>query len=129
MSVIPGPKQITNVITDMKHDEIPLMTERRLAEAKELGAKLARLRVARKIRQVDAAARAGLARSTAALIEKGDPGRTQAQILRYLDAIAPTLSLLALLQESDPSLQALIRAEATRRVRPLSSAGLNELDF
>ena len=129
MSVIPGHKQIKNVITDMKHDEVPLMTARRLTEAKELGAKLARLRVARKIRQVDAAARAGLARSTAALIEKGDPGRTQAQILRYLDAIAPTLSLLALLQESDPSLQALIRAEATRRVRPLSSAGLDELDF
>lgn len=129
MSVIPGHKQIKNVITDMKHDEVPLMTARRLTEAKELGAKLARLRVARKIRQADAAARAGLARSTAALIEKGDPGRTQAQILRYLDAIAPTLSLLALLQESDPSLQALIRAEATRRVRPLSSAGLDELDF
>ena len=129
MSVISDYKQIKNVITDMKHDEVPLMTARRLTEAKELGAKLARLRVARKIRQADAAARAGLARSTAALIEKGDPGRTQAQILRYLDAIAPTLSLLALLQESDPSLQALIRAEATRRVRPLSSAGLNELDF
>lgn len=120
---------IMDYITDMKHDEVPLMTARRLAEARELGAKLARLRVARKIRQVDAAARAGLARSTAALIEKGDPGRTQAQILRYLDAIAPTLSLLALLQESDPSLQALIRAESTRRVRTLSSAGLKDLDF
>jgi len=120
---------INNVITDMKHDEVPLMTARRLAEAKDLGAKLARLRVARKIRQVDAAARAGLARSTAALIEKGDPGRTQAQILRYLDAIAPSLPLLALLQESDPSLQALSLAEATQRVRPLSNAGLKELDF
>lgn len=124
-----GHKSINDVITDMKHDEIPLMTRRRLAEAKELGAKLARLRVARKIRQEDAAARAGLARSTAALIEKGDPGRTQAQILRYLDAIAPSLSLLALLQESDPALKALLHAEATRRVRPLSSAGLKELDF
>lgn len=124
-----GHKSINDVITDMKHDEIPLMTTRRLAEAKELGAKLARLRVARKIRQEDAAARAGLARSTAALIEKGDPGRTQAQILRYLDAIAPSLSLLALLQESDPALKALLHAEATRRVRPLSSAGLKELDF
>lgn len=129
LSVIIYYMSIMDYITDMKHDEVPLMTARRLAEARELGAKLARLRVARKIRQVDAAARAGLARSTAALIEKGDPGRTQAQILRYLDAIAPTLSLLALLQESDPSLQALIRAESTRRVRTLSSAGLKDLDF
>jgi len=129
MSVILIHKNIKDVITDMKYDEAPLMTARRLAEAKDLGEKLARLRVARKIRQVDAAARAGLARSTAALIEKGDPGRTQAQILRYLDAIAPNLTLLALLQESDPSLQALSHAEATRRVRPLSNAGLKELDF
>lgn len=122
-------KNIKDVITDMKHDEVPLMTARRLAEARDLGAKLARLRMARKIRQVDAAARAGLARSTAALIEKGDPGRTLAQVLRYLEAIAPNLTLLALLQESDPSLQALSLAEATRRVRPLSNAGLKELDF
>ena len=120
---------IKDVITDMKHDEVPLMTARRRAEARDLGAKLARLRMARKIRQVDAAARAGLARSTAALIEKGDPGRTLAQVLRYLEAIAPNLTLLALLQESDPSLQALSLAEATRRVRPLSNAGLKELDF
>ena len=85
--------------------------------------------MARRIRQIDAAARAGLARSTAALIEKGDPGRTLAQILRYLEAVAPNLSLLDLLQESDPSLKALIQAEATRRVRLLSSSELKELDF
>lgn len=105
------------------------MTPHRLSEAKEVGTKLARLRVARKIRQIDAASRAGLARSTAALIEKGDPGRTMSQILRYLDAIAPNLSLLALLQESDPSLKALAHAEATQRVRPLSTAELKKLDF
>ncbi|MES2534245.1 MAG: helix-turn-helix transcriptional regulator [Pseudomonadota bacterium] len=113
----------------MKYDEIPLMSSDRLSEAQELGTKLARLRVARKMRQIDAAARAGLARSTVALIEKGDPGRTLAQILRYLNAIAPNLSLLALLQESDPSLKALSHAEATQRVRPLSSAELKKLDF
>jgi DNA-binding XRE family transcriptional regulator len=113
----------------MKYREAPLMSERRLDEARDLGAKLARLRVARKVRQVDAASRAGIARSTAVLIEKGDPGRTLAQILRYLDAIAPGLTLLALLEEGDPSLKALAMAEATQRVRALSGAELKKLDF
>lgn len=116
-------------ITDMKRDESPLLTSARLLEAKELGEKIARLRMARRLRQVDAAARAGLARSTAALIEKGDLGRTQAQILRYLEAIAPGVTLLALLQETDPSLKALSARELTRRVRPMSKEELQKLDF
>jgi transcriptional regulator with XRE-family HTH domain len=101
----------------------------RIEEARDLGEKLARLRMARRLRQADAAARAGLARSTAALIEKGDLSRTQAQILRYLEAIAPGVTLLALLQETDPSLQALSARELTRRVRPLSKDELQKLDF
>ena len=75
------------------------------------------------------AARAGLARSTVVLIEKGDPGRTLGQIFRYLAAISPGLSLAALLLESDPSLVALARAEATQRVRPMSASELHALDF
>lgn len=51
------------------------------------------------------------------LLEKGDLGRTQAQILRYLEAIAPGVSLLSLLKEEDPSLQALAAREATQRVQ------------
>jgi transcriptional regulator with XRE-family HTH domain len=129
MSVLTSYIDFKTVIADMKHNETPLMTARCLSEAKELGAKLARLRMARKIRQVDAAARAGIARSTAALIEKGDPGRTVAQILRYLDAVAPNLSLQALLQENDPSLLALAHLETTQRVRKLSSVELTKLDF
>lgn len=113
----------------MKRDETPLLTPARIQEAHELGEKLARLRVARRLRQADAAARAGLARSTAALIEKGDLSRTQAQILRYLEAIAPGLTLLGLLQEIDPSLKALRAKEITKRVRPLSKSELDELDF
>ena len=113
----------------MKYKEAPLLTQSRLNEAADLGAKLARLRRARKMRQVDVAARAGLSRSTAALLEKGDPGRTVAQILRYLEAMAPGVSLLALLQESDPSLKALAQTEATQRVRPLSAQELTKLDF
>lgn len=113
----------------MKRDETPLLSPARVMEARALGEKLARLRHARRLRQADAAARAGMARSTAALIEKGDLGRTQAQILRYLEAIAPGVTLLALLQESDPSLAALAARERSVRVRPLGQAELEELDF
>ena len=113
----------------MKRNETPLMSPERVAEARSLGEKLARLRMARNLRQADAAARAGIARSTAILIEKGDLSRTTAQILRYLDAIAPGVTLLSLLQENDPSLQALAAREVTRRVRPLSRSELDKLDF
>jgi transcriptional regulator with XRE-family HTH domain len=113
----------------MKRDETPLLSPARQLEAHQLGERLARLRIARQLRQADAAARAGLARSTAALIEKGDLGRTQAQILRYLEAIAPGVSLLQLLQETDPSLSALAARERTQRVRLLNPSELEKLDF
>lgn len=129
MSAITDINAIGNVIPDMKRDETPLLSPTRVMEARELGEKLARLRKARRLRQADAAVRAGLARSTASLIEKGDLSRTQAQILRYLDAIAPGVTLLSLLQESDPSLAALRARELTQRVRPLSKTELDELDF
>lgn len=114
---------------DMKREETALLTPARVQEARDMGEKLARLRIARQLRQADVAARAGMARSTAALIEKGDLSRTQAQVLRYLEAIAPGLPLLAFLQETDPSLRALSAKERTQRVRPLGKAELAKLDF
>jgi transcriptional regulator with XRE-family HTH domain len=129
LSAIADTNSVVAVITDMKRDETPLLSPARLMEARELGEKLARLRKARRLRQADAAARAGMARSTAALIEKGDLSCTQAQILRYLEAIAPGVTLLNLLQESDSSLAALRARELTQRVRQLSKAELEELDF
>jgi len=129
MSPIAVTKTIKFNILDMKRNEQPLMTPERLSEARQLGEKLARLRMARRIRQADAATRAGISRSTAVLLEKGDLGRTQAQILRYLEAIAPGVTLLALLKEDDPSLQALAARETTHRVRELSKAELQRLDF
>jgi transcriptional regulator with XRE-family HTH domain len=113
----------------MKRDETPLLPPQRLAEAREVGEKLARLRIARRILQADAARRAGMSRSTAVLIEQGDIGRTQAQILRYLEAIAPGLPFVALLQEKDPSLQALKAREASQRVRRMTESERKELDF
>lgn len=129
LSAIKDINDVATEIADMKRNETPLLSPARVMEAREIGEKLARLRKARRLRQADAAVRAGLARSTAVLIEKGDLSRTQAQILRYLDAIAPGVTLLSLLQESDPSLAALRASELTQRVRPLSKRELDELDF
>ena len=122
-------KTAQTAITDMKHAEAPLMKATLLEQSRAVGARLARLRVARKLRQADAAVRAGVSRSTAVLIEKGDPGRTLGQVLRYLDAIAPGTTLLSLLQDSDPALLSLAAAERSRRVRQPSPDELADLDF
>lgn len=129
MSVIVGLMRIRTRIADLKRDETPLMTPAQAAETQSIGEKLARLRLARRMRQADAAARAGPPRSTAALIEKGAPGRTLAQALRYLGAVAPSLTLLALRQEEDLALRALAARETTQRARPLSPAEPKDLGF
>lgn len=113
----------------MKHNETLLLSSDRAQDAKILGIQIARLRQSRRLRQADVAVRAGVSRSTAGLIEAGDPRRTLGQVLRYLEAIAPGVSLLDLLQESDPALVALSKAEATKRVRKVSEAELRKLDF
>jgi transcriptional regulator with XRE-family HTH domain len=99
------------------------------AEAKKLGADLARLRIARGIKQDQAALRAGLSRNTAYRLEKGDPGIAMGHILRYLDAIVPGKTLLELLSETDPALAALSAQEQRRRTRELSKRQLDEIDF
>lgn len=100
-----------------------------LHEAIRLGELLARLRIARNIKQEDAALRAGLSRNTAYRIEKGDPGVAFGQILRYLDAIVPGKTLLDFLSETDPALQALSVREKARRARGMTEKELEELDF
>ena len=79
------------------------------AQSQAIGARLARLRIARYISQTDAALRAGLSRNTAYRLEKGDPGVAMGQVLRYIDAIAPGKSLQSVLNEDDPALAALER--------------------
>ena len=98
-------------------------------DSQALGLRLARLRLARRIKQADAALRAGFSRNTAYRLEKGDPGVALGQVLRYLDAIAPGCTLLDLLQESDPALLALQAREQSHRVRDMSATELAELDF
>jgi len=113
----------------MKVNQSAMMTKIQQNECNKLGEALARLRIARKVKQSEAALRAGLSRNTLYRIEKGDPGVAVGQILRYLEAIAPGSTLLDLLSEQDPALIALSAREKTKRVRDMSSQELKELDF
>ena len=133
----PSPKLLvisnTNItaldFTSMKISQSSALPPQLLDQATQIGRRLARLRLARGIKQTDAALRAGLSRNTAYRIECGDPGLAIGQVLRYLDAIAPGSTLLDLLSESDPALAALAARERTQRVRDLSATELDELDF
>lgn len=97
-------------------------------QAQELGARLARLRAAHHVRQSDAAARAGISRSTAGRIESGDPGVAVGQLLRYLNAVSPGLTLAQLLEKEQPAELALQERERTKRVR-LATGDRADLDF
>lgn len=113
----------------MKVAQSAMLSTRQREECARLGAQLARLRTARKVKQADAALRAGLSRNTVYRLEKGEPGVALGQILRYLDAIAPGSTLLDLLAETDPALHSLEARERTRRVRDMTAAELDELRF
>jgi transcriptional regulator with XRE-family HTH domain len=113
----------------MKVSQSTMLSTRQLAECAHLGQLLARLRLARKVKQSDAALRAGLSRNTAYRLEKGDPGLALGQVLRYLEAISPGSTLLDLWFERDPALAALSAREKTQRVRDLTAAEREELDF
>lgn len=111
----------------MKRNETPMLSKKSISETEMLGTRIVVLRQARRMLQADAAARAGMSRSTAVLIEKGDPGRTLAQVMRYIQAIAPGMSLTALLSAPVESLRAPIKP--VQRVRKLSKAELAALNF
>jgi transcriptional regulator with XRE-family HTH domain len=113
----------------MKINQTMVLSPNLASETKKLGAALARLRIARGMKQDQVALRAGLSRNTAYRLEKGDPGIALAQILRYLDAIVPGKTLLELLSESDPALAALSALEQRRRARDLSKREMEEIDF
>ncbi|AUL13945.1 DNA-binding helix-turn-helix protein [Bordetella bronchiseptica E014] len=117
------------MIAVMKRDETPLLPDKRQTETRQLGARIAQMRHALRLRQVDVAARAGVSRSTAVLIEKGDPGRTLAQVLRYIHAMAPEVSLQMLLSGDVPALVALNARQRPQRVRATTKAELRDLDF
>lgn len=116
-------------LTIMKVSQAAVLSPALLLQVQHMGSALARLRTARGVKQADAALRAGISRNTAYRLEHGDPGLAIGQVLRYLDAIAPGSTLLQLLNESDPALTALALREQTQRVRSLSAADLDALNF
>lgn len=122
-------KALGLVFTNMKVTQASMLSPRQIDECKHLGKLLARLRLARKVKQADAALRAGLSRNTAYRLEHGDPGLAMGQVLRYLEAISPSSTLLDLLSQKDPALLALDAREKSQRVRDLSAAERAELDF
>jgi DNA-binding XRE family transcriptional regulator len=71
----------------MKVTQSAVLSPSLAAEAKKLGMAVARLRIARGMKQDEAALRAGLSRNTAYRLEKGEPGIAMGQVLRYLDAL------------------------------------------
>jgi transcriptional regulator with XRE-family HTH domain len=117
------------VLTIMKIKQSSMLSPRQIDECQYLGALLARLRLARKVKQSDAALRAGLSRNTVYRLEHGDPGLAMGQVLRYLEAISPGSTLLDLLSEKDPALLVLGAREKSKRVRDMGAAEREELDF
>ena len=100
-----------------------------LQESRRIGSLIARLRIARNLKQATTAIRAGMSRNTAYRIETGDPGVALGQILKYLDVLVPGMTLKDLLLENNPALVALAVSEKKRRVRDLPLDQLKELDF
>ena len=105
------------------------LAEKQLDQSAEIARCLVSLRIARHVRQSEAALRAGLSRGTAQRIEKGDPGVAIGSLLRYLNAIAPDCTLLQLLNRTDPALITFESRLRPQRVRDLTAAEMKELDF
>lgn len=129
MLVIANINAIARVLTSMKINQAAAIPPHLRAEGERIGQLLARLRVARRVPQAEAAIRAAISRNTAYRIERGDPGVAFGQVLRYLDAIAPGSTLADLLTEADPALIALRARERRQRVRSLTPAELEDLNF
>lgn len=100
----------------MKYDESLRTPEVRLKEAEQIGAQLRTLRIARGMTQSEAAARAGVSRSTAVLLEQGDESRTLSQVLRYLHALEPELTLVGLLTGKSAAMRVFNEAARFQRV-------------
>jgi transcriptional regulator with XRE-family HTH domain len=113
----------------MKITQAVVLSAELATQVQDLGKLAARLRLARGVKQQDAALRAGMSRNSAYRLEKGDPGLAIGQILRYLDAIAPGKTLLDLLSQTDPALVALGSRERKPRVRDMGRAELDDIDF
>ena len=113
----------------MKIDQNLAMPPALKAQLAELGLRLSKARLARRVRQFEAASRAGISRATASLIENGSASVSIGQVVRYLDAIAPGKTLVSLLTVDDPVVLSMEHESLPKRARALSKAELTELDF
>jgi transcriptional regulator with XRE-family HTH domain len=113
----------------MKKDQSQSLTPELLRQLEYIGGCLARLRMETRVRQQDAAMRAGMSRSTAALIERGAPSVAVGQIIRYLDAISPRMNLASLLAGDNLTQQILADKNFPKRARTKSAAELAEFDI
>jgi transcriptional regulator with XRE-family HTH domain len=97
---------------------------------KEMGARLARLRIARHMPQRVAAERAGISRNTLSRIENGDPSVAVGQVLRYFAVMDKSdIFIDALNTEADAAVRGLAAREKTKRARTLSESELKRYDF
>ena len=87
----------------MKIKQALALPDNLVTQLQGVGARISRLRIARRMLQEEAAIRAGMSRSTAVSIEKGSPSVAFGQVIRYLDAVAPGKSLASLLNDLDPA--------------------------
>lgn len=101
----------------MKVSQSAVLPSHLLEQSRRIGHLLARLRLARRVKQADAALRAGLSRNTAYRIEQGDPGLAIGQVLRYLDAIAPGSTLVDLLRSCETCTNACMARRPTMHRR------------
>jgi transcriptional regulator with XRE-family HTH domain len=100
-----------------------------LQELKGIGERIARMRKARRMLQAEAAVRANISRETASRIENGDAAVAIGQIVRYLDVIAPGVSLARLYETQDAALAMLESAEKRQRARKFTPKALKRYDF
>ena len=120
---------VSCLIDNMKIDQNLAMPPALKAQLAELGSRLSKARLARRVRQSEAASRAGISRATASLIENGSASVSIGQVVRYLDAIAPGKTLVSLLTVDDPVVLSMENESLPKRARTLSKAELKELDF
>ncbi|MCW2106473.1 UNVERIFIED_ORG: transcriptional regulator with XRE-family HTH domain [Rahnella aquatilis] len=113
----------------MKRSQSLLVSENLLQQLREMGRLLAESRIARKMTQSEAAVRANLGRNTVSRIENGNTSVAIGQILRYLDAIRPGVTLADLLSGEDNVVHSMNEKIRPQRARALSERELKDYDF
>ncbi len=102
----------------------PLLAE----QLRDMGVRIARMRKARSLLQVEVAIRANISRETASRIENGDASVAIGQVVRYFNVIAPGTALTKL-DMPDSALAMLESSEQRKRARKPSRKALEKYEF